>query len=281
VRALARDGYADVLRAHLASLGAPPLPIVICGMAGSREGWYEAPYVDVPASPDSILDRAVRVPLAGWPLAGWDVRILPGLAVRDAGWPDVMRGEETKLLGFLAGAGGEVDGLVCVPGTHTKWVRLAGGRVAGFATSMTGELFALLKEHSILRHALAGQDGTGRPDALAFLAGLAHGLADPGVVPGSLFALRARGLLLGAGGEESADRLSGLLIGAEVGVRLAGGARGGVMLVASGRLAGLYARAIEEGGAEVHRIDADAAVLGGLTLAGRRFWPEIFAGAPA
>ncbi|HEV7368678.1 2-dehydro-3-deoxygalactonokinase [Arenibaculum sp.] len=270
MRALARDGYADVLAAHLAALGAPALPVAVCGMAGSREGWHEAPYVDVPASPGEILDHAVRVPAAAL-----DVRILPGLAVRDPDRPDVMRGEETKLLGFLAGEG-EADGLVCMPGTHTKWVRLAGGRVAGFATVMTGELFALLCEQSILRHAVAGQEGTGRPDAPDFLAGLARGLADPGGAVAALFALRARGLLLGAGGGETADRLSGLLIGAEVGGQLADGAARRVTLVASGRLAGLYARAIEAAGAEVRAIEADRAVLDGLTLAARRFWPEAF-----
>ena len=132
----ARTGFAEVLASHLAAVCAPGgLPVLICGMAGAKQGWVEAGYLDTPAALSAIPAAAVRIPGVEA-----DIRILPGLAQRDADAPDVMRGEETQLLG----AAGELGGgnhLVCMPGTHSKWVRLSGAKVEGFSTFMTGELF--------------------------------------------------------------------------------------------------------------------------------------------
>ena len=260
--------FEPALRRHLAALPldrAPvPLPVVLCGMVGARQGWREAPYVDVPADTLAICDRALAVPAAGL-----DVRILPGLADRRDGLEDVMRGEETQLLGLFQREP-ELSGLVCMPGTHSKWVRLETGRVTGFSTMMTGELFALLGQHSVLRHSLNGDAGSGAPDSAAFLRGVARGLAEPGRLISALFGVRAATLLHGTTGAAAADMLSGLLIGAEI----AGGAThaSSVTLVAEGALAALYARALALAGHAVHSVDAAATTRRGLLLAARRFW---------
>ncbi len=142
----AGTGFAPVLRDHLARLGAPQAtPVLICGMAGARQGWVEAPYLKTPTRLDALHEGAVRVD------AGADIRILPGIAQARADRPDVMRGEETQLLGVLDPS---FAGLVCIPGTHSKWIRIEAGEVVEFATYMTGELFSVISQHSILSHAI-------------------------------------------------------------------------------------------------------------------------------
>jgi 2-dehydro-3-deoxygalactonokinase len=126
-------GFDIVLERHLAEFGAAEnLPVIICGMAGARQGWREAGYLDAPANIADIIRDALVID--GYPR---DVRILPGIAQREANAPDVMRGEETQLLGLVADGIG--SGLVCMPGTHSKWVMLGGGKVEGFSTYMTGD----------------------------------------------------------------------------------------------------------------------------------------------
>ena len=121
-------------------------PVLICGMAGARQGWVEAPYLKTPTRLDALHEGAVRVD------AGADIRILPGIAQARADRPDVMRGEETQLLGVLDPG---FAGLVCIPGTHSKWIRIEAGEIVEFATYMTGELFSVISQHSILSHAVA------------------------------------------------------------------------------------------------------------------------------
>lgn len=266
-------GFETLLRDRLAALGVldqpdRPLPIVLCGMVGARQGWREAGYLDAPASLEDLVDAATSVPVDGI-----DARILPGLARRDEARPDVMRGEETQLLGLVSGTP-SLSGLVCMPGTHSKWVRLGTGRVADFATSITGELFALLAGHSILRHTIAGATPTGDPASRAFQAGLALGLAEPARLTADVFGIRAGGLLFGLSGLEAADRLSGLLIGAEIGRELAAVDRSEpVTLLATGTIAALYGAGFEAAGRKVECVDADVAVRAGLTRAAARFWP--------
>ena len=150
----AGTGFAPVLRDHLARLGAPEkLPVLICGMAGARQGWVEAPYLKTPTRLDALHEGAVRVD------AGTDIRILPGIAQARADRPDVMRGEETQLLGMIDPA---FTGLVCIPGTHSKWVKIEAGAIVEFATYMTGELFSVISQHSILSHAV---EAAGQPAA--------------------------------------------------------------------------------------------------------------------
>ena len=132
-------GFAAVLDKHLAEVGAPAdAPVVMCGMVGARQGWVEAGYIDVPAKLSDISGKAVSVPDLSR-----DVRILPGLAQRDVNSADVMRGEETQLLG-CAGSMKNSDCLIAMPGTHSKWVRIVRREVLGFSTFMTGELFDVI-----------------------------------------------------------------------------------------------------------------------------------------
>ena len=151
------------------------------------------------------------------PEARWSARILPGICQRQAGAEDVMRGEETQLLG-LGTLWPGFDGVVCMPGTHSKWVRLAGRRVERFATAMTGELFEVLRTHSVLRHSLAGPlDGPHRD--VGFEAGLDAGVASPQALSATLFKVRAASLLSARSPDWCAGFLSGLLIGSEIGAQ--------------------------------------------------------------
>jgi 2-dehydro-3-deoxygalactonokinase len=275
---LAPGAFEAVLRGHLDVLGAAP--VLLCGMVGARQGWREAPYVAVPADVGSICDRVVGV-AAG----GLDVRIVPGLSVGGGAVGggdavarcDVMRGEETQLLGVLLGEPG-MSGTVVMPGTHSKWVRLEGGRVSGFETAMTGELYAVLCRHSVLRHSVGEAQGAASGDASgeAFARGLAAGLAAPQRLVLSLFGVRAASLLHGLGGEDAAAMLSGLLIGAEVGGAAVGSAEVGreVVLVAGGVLARRYGEALRSAGCRPRVVDAEAASRDGLLHVARRLWPE-------
>jgi 2-dehydro-3-deoxygalactonokinase len=259
-------GFADVLESHLASLGAPPaLPVVVCGMAGSRQGWVEAPYVDTPAPMIAILEGAVRV--AG---AGRDIRIVPGLAQRTAGFPDVMRGEETQ----LAGAGLSTSGrhLVCMPGTHSKWVEVEHGAVASFGTWPTGELYSVLGAHSILRHSLGENPPSVAADSPFFRDWCLSALNEGGDITSRLFAIRAAGLLHGLQPGDAAACLSGLLIGGEIASarRRYRHAKARVVLIVSGSLGKLYSAALRIAGIPVAEIDADQAVRSGLFEAARQ-----------
>ncbi len=255
-----RLGFEAVLRDHLGQVSAPEtLPVLICGMAGSHEGWVEAPYVDLPASLNQLAEAVVAVPDSAL-----DVRIVPGLAKRDAAAPDVMRGEETQLVGVAAiRAAGRMR--VCLPGTHSKWVVLEDRRVEDFTSYLTGELYAVLSRHSILRHSLAGAEAPFDPQNPVFVAALERALVTPERFLAELFSIRAAGLLDGLAGSDAVARLSGFLIGAEVAAALSGEvAPVAVTLVASSGMARYYGTALTVAGAEVETVDADRAVCAGL-----------------
>lgn len=261
-----QKGFAAILERHLGDMGAAAdLPAIVCGMAGARQGWIEAPYVDVPASLDDILGAAVAVPGVAR-----DVRIVPGLAQRNPRAPDVMRGEETQLAGIsrLIGQGSH---LVCMPGTHSKWVNAEAGAIQNFGTWATGETFSVLAQHSILRHSLGEKPAAVSPTSQVFRDWCREALSD-GDISARLFGIRAAGLLSGLGQEEASAALSGLLIGGEIAsaIRRFGRRDGPVILVGSGPLGALYAEALRLDGIAVEITDADAAVLAGLVAAAHR-----------
>jgi len=264
--ALKREQFAGVLEMHLAAMGAgASLPVVICGMAGSRQGWLEAPYVDAPARFDQIFASAVAVPGVRR-----EVRIVPGIAERDPSRPDVMRGEETQLAGIAATEGGGAL-LVCMPGTHCKWVELAGDTVTGFTTWMTGELYSVLSQHSILRHAVGGAPVRITADGPVFLDWLEDGLTHPADAASRLFRIRASTLLTGMEPAQAAAALSGLLIGSEVGsARALFGTGRKTVLVGSGQLGALYGEALRRAGFNASPVDGDKVVRAGLAEAARR-----------
>jgi 2-dehydro-3-deoxygalactonokinase len=260
---VAERGFETVLEGHLGTLSVPShLPVVICGMAGSRQGWVEAGYIDTPADVTTIGETAIIVPDTARTII-----ILPGLAARSESEPDVMRGEETQLLGaYLEMPGGE---RYCMPGTHSKWVSMKGATVTGFETYMTGELFAAISGKTILVHSTGGEGSVDANDP-AFLTGVRDGWAQAAKITHHLFSIRAGQLLHNHGIDENRARLSGLLIGVE----LAGaGVRGGeqIGLVASGAMQRLYHAALSECGVKVRDINADAAVRRGLMEAWQGF----------
>lgn len=265
----AAEGFENVLEGHLAALGiGDGVPVMMCGMVGSRGGWVEAPYVDTPARLDDLVGGAAHVPSARR-----RIRILPGLAQRDPAQPDVMRGEETQLLAL---ARDSFEGIACLPGTHSKWVGMDSGRVTRFATFMTGELFQLLRSGSVIAPAVAGAADADPSDA-AFAQGVRDGLASPQALSAALFRLRASWLLAATEPAASLSRLSGLLIGAE----LAGAARlfgdpGPVALMASGALARAYRAAFEAAGIpDLVLFEAEGCVRAGLhAAAGAAFTTE-------
>ena len=259
------DGdFGGVLTRHLAAMAvADDVPAVLCGMVGSRTGWVEAAYLSVPTRLDDLANRATPVPNAGRP-----VHILPGLAQRgDA--PDVMRGEETQLLGVVAD--GFDSGLVCMPGTHSKWVKLDGGAVSGFSTFMTGELFQLLRTGSILRQAVEGAEPP-QADTAGFAEGFARGFRHPAEATNALFRLRAGWLLDGAAPSRQAAQLSGLLIGLEfAGATALYGVGGRMALLTTGPIATLYEAAFAAAELSLdRRFDADQCVRHGLLAAAHR-----------
>ena len=257
--------FAGVLDTLLSELGAAPdLPVIICGMAGSRQGWVEAPYVETPALLDDIPLHAVRAPHSTR-----DVRILPGVAQKDTGHPDVMRGEETQLLGLGDSPG---ERTICMPGTHCKWVSLNGRSVTGFTTFLTGELFNLFSTASLLRHSV---DPAARimPDDADFLQACRDLIAEPDQLPARLFSIRAASLLQGLMPPRASAVLSGMLIGAEIGAARKDFPAGNLILVGSGRLGKLYEAALGMAGFTVKTADAEKLVRAGLYAAAGALWP--------
>lgn len=257
-------GFAPVLREHLTRLGAAEgTPVLICGMAGARQGWVEAPYLKTPTRLDALHEGAIRVDAPG------DIRILPGIAQARPDRPDVMRGEETQLLGVTEPG---FTGLVCIPGTHSKWITIEAGHIVEFSTYMTGELFSVISQHSILTHAIEATDAVAMDDQ-PFREGLARALAQPTALTASLFRLRASQLLGFEQRSDGAARLSGLLIGSEIAdAAHRHGPSRSVRLIAAGALGRLYAAALAAQGLDVMTVDAEQASRLGLGKAAMHIW---------
>ena len=257
---IARADYPGVLNELIGTGVDGAVEVVICGMAGARQGWLEAPYAETPASLRELLSRSVRPQGAD---ARFSPRILPGVCQRAPGHEDVMRGEETQLLGLLALKPG-FEGTAILPGTHTKWVENRGGRVVRFSSAMTGELYEILSQHSVLRHSFAGETiGPATEDGLA--EGLAAGLAHPELLSALAFRTRAAALLSGKGADWCSGYLSGLLVGTEVGGHrdwLAAGQA--VPLIGSTRFGRLYGAALKQIGIDSFALDAAEATIAGL-----------------
>jgi 2-dehydro-3-deoxygalactonokinase len=248
---VAAGGFPDALRDAVGPwLEAGEERVLLCGMVGSRQGWVEAPYLPCPAGPDEIA--AATIPI---PFEGIEIRLVPGLTTQDAeGVPDVMRGEETKLVALADRLG---SGLVCMPGTHAKWARLEGGRVTGFTTHMTGEVFGAVSQHTILARTSA--PGPDRPEA--FARGVARSRQRGGLLH-HLFGARTLHLMGRLEQEETRSFLSGLLIGHEVAAAAADTGARQVELVGAAGLAALYAEALRLSGIEVRTHDPDLVAAG-------------------
>lgn len=235
--------------------------IVLGGMIGSRQGWHEVPYVRCPAGPAEIAAGMAEVRAPSLP--GRGVWIVPGACHAGAdGVPEVMRGEETQICGLLGqlGAGRH---MICLPGTHNKWVVIERGRIAEFFTAMTGEVFAVLRQHSILGKLIEGD----AHDPEAFARGVAQA-GRPGGLLHHLFGVRTLGLFDTLRPEQLGAYLSGLLIGHEIN-GLAPHA-GTVHMVGGERLIELYALALREHGVVIESHGEETAARGLHLLASTR-----------
>ncbi len=252
--------FAETLRGEIGDwLDGGEDRVLLCGMIGSRQGWQEAAYVPCPAGIAELAGAIVAVPFEGA-----RVRLVAGVSAQDQeGVPDVMRGEETKIVGLAPHFGG--GGLVCLPGTHSKWVTCRDGRMMGFATHMSGEVFGVLREHSILGRMMR----QGPTDWAAFDLGFARA-GDPGGWLHHLFGVRTLGLAGRLDEAAAASYLSGLLIGHEVRAELPEPAV--VHLLGEPRLTEQYARAIEGMGGRVRLGDEDAAAQGLAAIGARVDW---------
>ncbi|WOI55523.1 2-dehydro-3-deoxygalactonokinase [Palleronia sp. LCG004] len=249
---LSPDGFAPALARMIDGWRiTPEIPVVACGMVGAKQGWHDAGYRTVPATP--LPDRLARVP------ADIALHIVPGLS--QTAPADVMRGEETQIAGFLA-LNPDFDGAICLPGSHSKWVQISAGEVVSFRTMMTGELFAALSRETILRHSV----GEGWDDA-AFAEAVSETLSRPEALAARLFSIRAEGLLAGLSPGAAQARLSGLLIGAELAAAKPYWLGMPVALIGAATLAGRYATALEMQGLQVVRTRGEALTLRGLTAA--------------
>jgi len=250
---LTPEAYEPTLLDLLSPWITGPTEVLVCGMAGARQGWAEAPYAAAPCPP----------PVTGTRVATQDPRLsvtlLPGIKQDQPA--DVMRGEETQIGGFLAQEP-NFDGILCLPGTHTKWAHLSAGEVVSFRTFMTGELFALLSQASVLRHTV----GTGWDEA-AFLEALADAMSKPAQFAGRLFGLRAEGLLHEAAPNVQRARLSGMLIGLELAAARPYWLGQDVAILGEDGIAAPYLAALGAQGASARRVASEELTLAGLTAA--------------
>ena len=239
-------------------------PRIACGMIGSRQGWIEAPYIACPVDLSGLGGNLARTP-------GNELAIVPGARCVDAsGIPDVMRGEETQVVGALAADGDRM--LAVLPGTHSKWAIVEDGHLTAFATFMTGELFAVLLSHSILGRmadTASPADATGD----AFSRGVASGLAGAGFSH-VIFGARSLALTGGLLPKDVGDWLSGALIGQEIqAARAWAGERckpvDEVTVIGGESLAARYLSALAQAGLPARPGPADAAARGLFRIAQR------------
>lgn len=236
------------------------IPVICCGMVGSRQGWIEAPYSGVPCRPvdeHSIVHAPVdRV--------GLSVHVIPGVKQLDPA--DVMRGEETQIAGLIKQQP-DFEGVVCLPGTHTKWARIKGGQITEFTTFVTGEMFSLLTKKSVLRHSVSA-DGW---DESAFQLGLMRSFKSPDTFSARLFSLRAESLIDDLDPIAARSRLSGLIIGMELCASMSYWQGQTVAIIGTDVLAETFARSLTGFGAETQVLDGEAMTLSGLTHAFNKY----------
>ncbi len=250
------------------------LPAILCGMVGSSIGWVQAPYVACPARAGQIAEACVSPP-------GRSIRIVPGLSCRNRfGAPDFLRGEETQIMGALSSNAALRRGhhLLCLPGTHTKWVMLEDGAISEFLTAPTGELFALLQHHSVLVRDTPQAATT--PGGESFEQGVAEFNRFPQAqLLHRLFECRSRRLSGELAPPAAAGFLSGLLIASDIAGALQAlphaVAGRSVQLIGSPELTSLYARALERHGYPSAQHPGAAAAIAGLVQVYRQLHDKV------
>ena len=230
-----------------------PVQAFACGMIGARQGWVEAKYIFTPSQPPAN-QNLVKAPTTDGRI---EVFIVPGMAQKTPA--DVMRGEETQMAGFLDNMP-HFDGVICLPGTHSKWARVENGIVQNFVTFMTGELFGLLSKQSVLRHSVESDEW----DTQSFLSGVKVAMQSPETVSQELFAIRPQSLLHAVPASVSKARLSGLLIGAELRATKELWTNNHLSLIGDTKLCDHYNIALEHFGCHATIAEGDMMTLAGL-----------------
>jgi 2-dehydro-3-deoxygalactonokinase len=231
--------------------------VMACGMVGARQGWVEAPYRQAPCRP--VFSDAIASPVTRDPRLS--VKVLPGIKQIEPS-PDVMRGEETQIAGLLADDPG-FEGTLCLPGTHTKWVRISGGEIVHFKTFMTGELFNLLATQSVLRHSLSDAE----LDEAEFARVVQSMDSESNTFAERLFGIRAQGLVASLDPAMAKARLSGTLIGTELAAARTYWQDQTVLIVGNGPQAETYADGLRALGQAPRMTDATHVTLTGLKAA--------------
>jgi len=259
IRNISEGGF-PAAYAHLTEgLSPEPLATLMSGMVGSRQGWVEAPYLDCPVQVSSLAQKLTTVPGAS------HVRIVPGVHTLTAsGNHDVLRGEEIQIAGALELNGPKKQQLFCLPGTHSKWVTVEDDRLLGFNTSMTGEVFAALSEHTILAATFPDISATDDISERGFDLGLDRAKDEGGLLH-HLFGVRSEALFATIAPKDLRGYLSGILIGHEVREMLNWNKTDApVVVISDSHLAGLYLRAISAFKGTASALDSEQATIAGL-----------------
>jgi 2-dehydro-3-deoxygalactonokinase len=239
-------GFTEVFETHFAEWMRPPgTRCLISGMAGSKQGWVEAPYCACPAGLAEVRSKILEIEPGR-------ISIVPGLSDTHDGVPDVMRGEEVQIFGAVALTGLQ-DGLFVLPGTHNKWARVKKGMVTGFRTFMTGEFYAVLSQHSILARTI---DTSAPLDEAAFLQGVTQADNNQGLLHNA-FGARTLSLFDRMPARELSSYLSGILIGEELRTQSVHAA-GEVVLIGAPALAQRYMLALQASGTKARTLGAEA-----------------------
>ena len=235
----------------------PTCPIVLSGMIGSRQGWLEAPYIECPAQLNQLAKKLTVINL----IRKRKVFLVPGLTFKDEeGIPDVMRGEEIQILGSSSTVD-QKEQLICLPGSHSKWVRVSCGNVIAFSTYMTGETYEAVRKNTILSKTL-------EPDAWseeAFMSGVQYSKTNKNILS-QLFHVRTQILFHELSTDESTSFISGLLIGHELKSALQNSHGLEIHLIGDMALTKIYGDAISEFGSTVIQLDTDIVTAGYYAL---------------
>ena len=231
-------------------------PIIICGMAGAKTGWKEAAYLKAPCPPVN-KEKIIQIETEDQRIS---VSIVPGIMQKSP--PDVMRGEETQIAGYLSKKP-DFDGIICLPGTHTKWVHISAGEIVSFKTFMTGEIFLSLSERSILKSSVQSNDF----DPTSFLEAFEDTYSNPALLSSKLFGLRAADLLENTSTKFLKSKLSGYLIGSELAGAKSYWLGQNIVMIGNDDLCVLYEKALKKLGLDATIENTQNVTLNGLKQA--------------
>ena len=230
--------------------------VMACGMVGAKQGWVETPYLKTPCVP---IDNN-QLTTANTYGKRIKVHLVPGVMQNHPA--DIMRGEETQIAGFI-NKNPDFNGVVCLPGTHAKWVNIKEGQITSFKTFMTGELFGVISNHTLIRHSTSIKGWNQE----SFKKGVHEGFKNPGLIASNLFSLRAESIVNDLDRDEARSTLSGLLIGVELNGAQSYWKNNSVTLIGSELLSNNYSHGLKILGGESQLFSLETATLSGLSSA--------------